>query len=86
MSRLTRTVRLRETVSQPDEGDIVKTVGKAFPRDSRAPDHGLTSIEIITLTADFIPPIIFNGAIHPGANTQRHAIPGYGEEKRRINR
>ncbi|HFI8179958.1 TPA: DUF1983 domain-containing protein, partial [Escherichia coli] len=58
------------------EGDIVKTVGKAFPRDSRAPERWLSGTITVRIYDDqpfdrqiVIPAVAFSGAKHEREHT-----------------
>ncbi|MGT5532714.1 phage tail tip domain-containing protein, partial [Escherichia coli] len=58
------------------EGDIVKTVGKAFPRDSRAPERWPSGTITVRVYDDqpfdrqiVIPAVAFSGAKHEREHT-----------------
>ncbi|WP_205850898.1 phage tail tip domain-containing protein, partial [Escherichia coli] len=58
------------------EGDLVKTVGKAFPRDSRAPERWPSGTITVRVYDDqpfdrqiFIPAVAFSGAKHERGHT-----------------
>ncbi|HGU6846771.1 TPA: DUF1983 domain-containing protein, partial [Escherichia coli] len=60
------------------EGDLVKTVGKAFPRDSRAPERWPSGTITVRVYDDqpfdrqiVIPAVAFSGARHEGDNRDR---------------
>ncbi|WP_407254310.1 phage tail tip protein [Escherichia coli] len=76
-SRLTRTVGFWGKLSANQiEGDLVKTVGKAFPRDSRAPERWPSGTITVRVYDDqpfdrqiVIPAVAFSGAKHEKEHT-----------------
>lgn len=62
------------------EGDLVKTVGKAFPRDSRAPERWPSGTITVRVYDDqpfnrqiVIPAVAFSGARHERENSDTHS-------------